>query len=170
MHPASRTVGVLHSDRTRHTVDALRSAARTRGVNIVAIEADKHRFPEAIAELNDRNCDSVLMIPDAKVYNAPNVKRLLLWGIRQKKPVWAFSASVVKAGALAGQYTDGRSVGQEAASLVRRVLDGTDVATIGVHYPKQVHRAVNERTAEMIGVTLPSHAIDNRTVRYGDTE
>jgi len=54
--------------------------------------------------LNKADYDSVLMVPDVQVFNAASVKRLLLWGVRQKTPVWGFSENVIKAGALAGQY------------------------------------------------------------------
>ena len=170
LHPACRNIAVLHSFRTKRTAEALSAAARRRGMTVKSLEADRQRFPDAIKALNNSGCDGVLMIPDAKVYNAPNVRRLLLWGIRQKKPVWAFSKSVVKAGALAGQYSDAESVGRQAAGLIQEVLAGADAASIGPRYPRRVLRAVNERTADMIRVRLPSGAVGADTARYGDQQ
>ena len=126
--------------------------------------------PKAVEELNARECNSVLMIPDAGVYNVPNVQRLLLWGIRQKKPVWAFSASIVKAGALGGQYADAETVGQQAAELVKKVRSSTNPTQIGFQYPRRVGRAVNERTAKLIGLRLSESLLNADIVRYGEEE
>ncbi len=168
--PKCKTVGVLHSPRTKRTVGALVAVARGTGITFVPINADKQGFAAAIDSLNSLGCDGVLMIPDAAVYDGNNVKGLLLWGLRGKHAVWAFSASVVKAGALAGQYVEAENVGLEAAALVQEVLGGTDVGTIGVRYPQQITRAVNERTAGLIGVVLPPEALTAETQLYGDQQ
>lgn len=169
LHAMGKMAGVLHSSRTKKTAEAFVKEAENHQITMVPIQADKNQFPEAIEALNAKKCDGVLMIPDAGVYNVPNVQRLLLWGIRQKKPVWAFSASVVKAGALGGQYANCESVGQRAAELVKKVSGGADPADIGFQYPRKIGRAVNERTAELIGVGLSKVALTADTVRYGET-
>jgi ABC-type uncharacterized transport system substrate-binding protein len=131
LHPGCRKLGVLYSPRTTRTIEAITTAAASFGMVVVPIQADASQFPEAIAALNQEACDAALMIPDARVYNAANVQRLLLWGLRQKKPVWAFSASVVKAGAAGGQYVEPEAVGREAARLVQRILRGQAPNTFG---------------------------------------
>ncbi|MBN2560309.1 MAG: hypothetical protein JXQ75_05205 [Phycisphaerae bacterium] len=168
LHPAIKNIGILHSSRTQRTVKAFKDAAERRRLTVTAIEADKGEFPEAVDALSAKGCDGVLMIPDAQVYNAATIKRLLLWGIRQKKPVWTFSASIVKAGAFAGQYADSEAVGRQAAELVRREIKGTPPSELGLQYPRYVGRAVNERTAEMIDVRLSSAVVGTDATRFGE--
>lgn len=167
LHPACKRIAVFHSGRTRKTVEALQSAASRRGVTIVPIKADKGRFPEAIDSLEAAKCDGILMVPDAKVYNSASVQRVLLWGIRHKKPVWAFSESIVKAGALAGQYVDSHEMARQAADLVHNLICQEKSLSTGLHYPRQFKTAVNEHTAAMIKVSLGSPAVGRHTIRFG---
>jgi len=170
LHPRSKTVGVLYSARSQRTVASLESVAKERGIKIAGIIARKDHFADAIEALNDQGCDSAFMIPDAGVYNSTNVQRLLLWGIRQKKPVWAFSANVVKAGALAGQFSKSHDIGVQTAEVVREILGGRSIAEIGLQFSRIIKSAVNTRTAEMIGISLNENLLNDQTERFGETQ
>lgn len=135
---------------------------------MVSIVASRDRFPDAIAALNSSGCDGVLMIPDARVYDSPTVQRLLLWGARQKKAVWAFSANVVRAGALAGHFPDSEAVGRQAGELVGQIISGAEPAELGLQYPRQLGRAVNLNTARTIGVPMDKRRIATTVKCYGD--
>jgi putative ABC transport system substrate-binding protein len=148
----------------------IKTVGQNRAIAVVPIEASKDEFMAAIDAINAHQCDAVMMIPDARVYNSVTVQRLLLWGVRQKKPVSAFSSHVVKAGALAGQYCDNEAIGRQAARLIRRVIQGADISSIGLEYPEHVDSAVNERTADLIGIVLENKGITPHTVRYGGTQ
>ena len=167
VHGESKTIGVLFSSRTRLTVEAIRSAAKPRATTVVPIEARKDEIPKAIDELNRKRCDGVIMLLDAGIYNKPNIKRLLLWGMRQKKGVWAFSDNIVQAGALAGLHVDMEVIAKHAADLVQEVTAGADVAKIGLKYAAPVCVAVNERTADMIGVSLSRRVREKVEKRFG---
>ncbi len=168
LHPQARKLGLLHSRRTRLTAEAISRAAAQRGISVATIESDKGEFAGSIDALNQQGVDGVLMIPDAKVYNSASVQRLLLWGIRQKKPVWAFSAGVVKAGALGGQFADNQAVGEHAAELIQQVIRSEPVGKLGVQYPRKTGRAVNERTAEIVSINLADDVLVSAT-RFGAT-
>lgn len=167
LRPTGGCIGVLYSDRTKRTADAIVQAGRRKSVTVKAILARRKAFPEAIDALNKGGCDGVLMIPDAGVYNGPNVQRLLLWGIRRKKPVWTFSPKLVKAGALAGQHSNPEAIGRQAAGLVTELASGADSAKMGLVYPAHVSDAVNVRTASMIGIRFSSSVLEKVTKRYG---
>jgi putative ABC transport system substrate-binding protein len=166
--PACKRVAVLCSARSERTAESLAAAGRARGVEITPVRALRDKFPAAIDALNAGKFDSVVMIPDSQVYNSPTVQRLLLWGVRYKRPVWAFSDKVVKAGALAGIYSDPAQVGSQTAEIVRQILSGNTPASIGVRYPRSSGRAVNLHTAEMIGVRLDSRAIGSGVKTFGE--
>ena len=168
VQPGIRRIGVLFSKRTARTVAALERAAAARRVEIGRIEADKDQFPRAIEALQAGNCDGVLMLPDAAVYNAPNVEHLLLWGVRNHKPVWAFSANVVKAGAFAGQFVEADAVVGETVEAIRKLMSGAPPSAVGVVFPSRISRAVNEHTSDMIGVPIPAGSIGPDTQRLGD--
>lgn len=167
LHPKAKKVAVFHSTRSKRTTEAIRSAADAKGITIVPIETRMDRFGKAIEELGGKGCDGVLMIPDARVYNSTNVRRLLLWGIRQRKPVWAFSGNIVKAGALAGKYSSTEEAARQTVKLVKKVVSGEQVAGLGLQYPRGVQTSFNERTAEMIGLSISHALLKKATARYG---
>lgn len=165
--PKPRRIALLHSVRTTRTAQSLVQAGRAAGIDIVRVSAAQDAFPQAIDALDQAGVDGALMIPDAGVYNATNVQRLLLWGVRNRKPVWTFSANVVRAGAFAGLYCDSTKVGQQVASLVRRVLADSKPPTSAVQYPEWVGRALNVHTAEKIGMTLDRETLAAGVERVG---
>jgi ABC-type uncharacterized transport system substrate-binding protein len=166
--PRAKKVGVLHSERTTKTAAALQEAGRKHNLDVTLILASRDEFPKAIEALDKLGCDSVLMIPDAQVFNSPNVEQLLLWGVRQKKPVWAFSENVIKAGAFSGLYCESAEVGRQAAAVVDELGRGKAPATIGLRYPQVVRRAVNAHTAEMIEASLDDKVFTSGVVRLGE--
>jgi len=168
MAPNARTVGLLSSRRTHVTASMLQAAGAKYSVTVVPIEASKTQFMPAIDALNAYGCDAALMIADAQVFNSASVQRLLLWGMRQKKVVSAFSPHVVKAGALMGQYCDNAAIGRQTAHMVLDVLGGAEISSLGLRYPDRVEVAVNQRTAEMIGIVLDGSRLPPNAVRFGN--
>ncbi|MHC4443183.1 MAG: ABC transporter substrate-binding protein [Planctomycetota bacterium] len=167
LSPKLKNVGVLYSSRSKQTTENIKSTAKSKGVNLTLIDTRKDMFPKAIETLNSKRCDGVLMIPDAGAYDSANVRRLLLWGIRQKKPVWAFSENIVKAGAFAGLYGKNEDIGRQTADLVKNIIDKNIIAKIGLQYPRNTYSAVNERTAEMIGISIERKILKKVNARYG---
>jgi ABC-type uncharacterized transport system substrate-binding protein len=167
LSPAVKTVGVLHSERSKRTVDSLIQAARDQGIRVEKIPATLGEFPAAIHTLDEKDCDAVLMIADANVYDSASVQRLLLWGLRNRKPVWSFSSNIVKAGAFAGLYPDSGSIARQTAALALQLLDKPGERKAERQFPRRVLTAVNERTAEMIRVALDKEALQQVAVRFG---
>ncbi|MCK4342480.1 MAG: hypothetical protein KAY37_12240, partial [Phycisphaerae bacterium] len=166
--PMTGKTAVLCSSHSQRTAAALEKAGRDRGLVVTALPAARDEFPKAIDALNNGRYEGVLMIPDARVYNSPNVQRLLLWGARQKKPIWTFSPNVVKAGAFTGLYCDSKAIGKQAAQMIKDVVGGKKPETIGLQYPRSIGRAVNVHMAEMIGIALNDEEFNSKVVRLGD--
>jgi ABC-type uncharacterized transport system substrate-binding protein len=166
--PRAKKVGILHSSRSVKTATAIQEAGKKRGLELTLIATQHDEFPRAVETLDRQACDGVLMIPDAQVFNAANVEHLLLWGVRQKKPVWTFSENVVKAGAFAGLYCDSSEVGRQAAAIVEDVLDGKKPAVVGLRHPQVVRRAINVHTIEMIGKPIDEKTLSSDVVRLGE--
>lgn len=165
--PSVRTIGILHGARTRKTADALAKAAQLQNINVVRIPAKLDQFPTAIAELDNQDCDAVLMVADSEVYNAASAQRLLVWGVRSRKPVWAFSPNLVKAGAFAAAYSEPDSMARQVTQMVKELLAGKKPKELGMQYPDHVLKAANERTAELIGVPLAKDILDALDARFG---
>lgn len=164
----TKRLGILYGPRTRKTVQSFRDAARPFGIEVVAIETSRDLFPNAIETLTTERVDGVLMIPDATIYNSASVQRLLLWGARQKKPIWSFSSGIVKAGAFAGQYANDEALGRQTANLVKDILDGTPPEQVGLQFPDHIESAVNTHTSGVIELKLNDSILRSDVVRFGD--
>jgi len=168
LQPTCRRLGVLFSGRTKRTLDALTLAGAKHHITVEGIDAERDELPRAIEALNQRGCDGVLMIPDSRVYGSMEVERLLLWGLRGKKPVWGFSAGTVKAGAFAGQFIEPERAGVDAADVIMRILNGATAESVGIKYAQSIRRVVNVHTAGMIGASLEPVRSDTGVERVGD--
>jgi len=162
-----KNIGVLYSARTKRTMEALRAAGQDSGITITPIETNRNDFLKAIELLTSNRCDGAIMLPDADVYNTPTVQRLLLWGLRARKPVWAFSSKIVKAGAFAGWQPKDEAIVSQTIDIVERIIRGSDVASIGVNYPARITCSINERSTELIGVSVPDEVLDKVEERFG---
>ncbi len=165
--PNCRKVAILHSPETRQTVEAFRAAAEGRGVEIAAVDARVDHFADALDALTRSGCDAMVMVPDPQIYNTPTVKELLLWGLRYKKPVWAFSSNIVKAGAFGGQWIDPADHVHLAADLVARTIRGEKSSENSDAHGSFARKAVNENAAARLEISLEGK-LEPGTVRFGD--
>ena len=61
----------------------------------------------------------------------------------------------MRAGALAALYSDYDDVGEQTAALALKVLEGSAPSSLPVTTPRRIGLALNLRTAEHLGLTLP---------------
>lgn len=165
--PGTSRLILLHSAATKRVLASFVDAGKSIGVEVVGISVATGGFGEALKTLASTQCDGVLMIPDAKFYNSGTIQELILWGLRNKKPIWAFSPNLVKAGAFAGQWTEPADVGLAAADLVKRMSRTGGGDGNAIRYAPVIKRAVNRNTAERINVSLEDRIDQNVTV-FGD--
>ena len=123
-------------------------------LEVVRIQARTDAFGEALEKLSVSRCDAVLMLPDPRVYNSASVKELILWGLRQKTPVFTFSTNIVEAGALAGEWVEPQVNGADAADVIRQILQGTAPSKLGLGYSAKSQKAINRNTAERLGIDI----------------
>jgi len=123
--PAARRVGVLYDSRSRRSAEALEQARRAAEGRLAIVAEDVARcdsFTEALDRLFSRDVDVLWMIADPAVYNAGTVRATLIRALRQRTPVFGFSASLVRAGAAMGVQIDPADQGRRLAELAREAL------------------------------------------------
>ena len=170
MDPEAKNLGVFYSPRTKKTSEAIQSAGKKADLTVTLISTDREKITDAFTQLDEKDCDAVLMLPDAGIYNPTSVRGLLLWGIRHQKAVFGFSESIVKAGGFAGQYFQPEDVGNQTHKVVLALLNGAEPKKIGLQYPQTVRRAVNLRTASLIGINLDESILKDVTKQFGKDE
>lgn len=116
-----RRVGILlgkdSADLSASLLAAAREAHMVASIEMVADEADllpslKRLLP---------NSDALLAVPDATIYNRSNIATILLTSYRAKVPLFGFSPSYVKAGALAAVFSLPGQIAQQVAEIIQNL-------------------------------------------------
>ena len=116
-----RRVGILLGkdsvDLSATLLAAARDAHMVASIEMVSDEADllpslKRLLP---------NSDALLAVPDATIYNRSNIAAILLTSYRAKVPLFGFSPSYVKAGALAAVYSQPGQIAQQVAEIIQNL-------------------------------------------------
>lgn len=168
--PATRTVGMLYnseSTSSRETVDAA-NAVLPAGWQLKAVDIRGHRTTaDAIQALFQAKPDVVWTSPDSAVFDTATIRSLLLQALRQKTPVFGYSESAVKAGALLGIGIDPRAQAIDAAALADTALKhGIPQDPTARHRPPRYDLAVNLDVAELLDVELPKAIVSRARIRF----
>jgi ABC-type uncharacterized transport system substrate-binding protein len=96
-----------------------------------------------------------LWIPADPTVATPEAFRFLLeLSLELRKPLLAFSESLVRSGALVAVAPDYAWMGTQAAEVVRRIRSGERAGDIGVVPLKRTHVVLNLATARALGRDL----------------
>jgi hypothetical protein len=94
----------------------------------------------------------LLAMPDSAVYNAENIRNILLSTYRHKQGVIGFSADMVKAGALASTYSDIADINAQVAELAEAFVATGDLAP--PQFPRYFSTIVNEGVARSLDIEV----------------
>jgi putative ABC transport system substrate-binding protein len=96
---------------------AAKDAQMVANIEVVTDEAD---LLPALKRLLPYS-DALLAVPDASIYNRSNIATILLTSYRAKVPLFGFSLSYVKAGALAAVYSQPEQIAQQVAEIIQKL-------------------------------------------------
>lgn len=100
--------------------------------------------------------DVFMAFPDAQIFNRDTAKNILLTTYRRRTPVIAYSASYVKAGALAAVYSTAQQIAEQTAdTLIRILASGLNFPEQGSH-PKYFEIAINRNVAKSLVIPVSS--------------
>ncbi|MES2584379.1 MAG: ABC transporter substrate binding protein [Pseudomonadota bacterium] len=116
-----RRVGILlgkdSAELSASLLAAAREAQMVASIEMVADEAD---LLPALKRLLP-NSDALLAVPDATIYNRSNIATILLTSYRAKVPLFGFSPSYVKAGAVAAVFSQPGQIAQQVAEIIQNL-------------------------------------------------
>jgi hypothetical protein len=98
----------------------------------------------------------LLAMPDSAVYNAENIRNILLSTYRHKQGVIGFSADMVKAGALASTYSDIADINAQVAELAEAFVVSGELAP--PQFPRYFSTIVNEGVARSLDIEVDDAA------------
>jgi len=153
--PALDSIAMLYRSTSQQSMQTLNDVKTQlpKEWTLEAVDIDSMKSQAAaIQELFDRKSDLIWTTADSSIYNRAIVKSLLLASLRNGTPVFGFSGSFVKAGALLGLDADPVKQGEFAASLVKGCLGmSTEKHCL---LASGVTLSVNLVVAERLGITL----------------
>jgi putative tryptophan/tyrosine transport system substrate-binding protein len=153
--PDAKKVGVLLGAVSSRYMDEIKDEGEERAFSIldenVSQEADL--IPK-LKKLLDAS-DALLAVPDGLIYNRETAESILLTSYRHQKPVFGYSQSYVKAGALASVYSSSKQLAKQAAEIaVKSQLAPSLMPPPQI--PKYFSIALNYQVAHSLNIELMS--------------
>jgi putative ABC transport system substrate-binding protein len=158
--PGIRRVGVLFNPLNpiwRGYPEVLRDTARALGLELVRVEAHGAAdVDNAFAALTALDVDAVYALPESTLTGAGGpLERIIQLLESQHLPSVGEDAYFAHEGGLLSLGIDEPAVYPGAAQYIHRILQGAKVAELPVVLPSKYILAVNLKTAQELGLTIP---------------
>lgn len=159
--PQLKRIGILYSPGRNVEVVAEMKALQAKGEPLVLVEVDSIEQLDAAVKSLVGKADCLLMLTDPVIYSPQTASQLILQTLQQGLPIIAPSPAYVKAGALAGIYSDAEQNGCEAAGVVDKVLGGAAPASVPFAWPTKYLTAVNLVVADRLKIQVPASVVNS---------
>lgn len=158
--PDQKRIGMLFSSETRRLAGHYRQIFKNAGLTLDSEDSDTpSTLLPAINSLLPR-INVLLAIPDSTIYKRENIKAILVSSYRHQRPVVAFSAPFVNAGALAAIYTTPAQIAQQTAELITR----TGTMLPAPMSPSLFTISINQNVASALEVIVLDEAVIQRAM------
>lgn len=153
--PGRARVGILLGTSSAELEPMLRAEASAAG--LVAV-IEKSNDADPLPKLNQLmgNCDAVLAVPDTSIYNRSTIQSILLTTYHHQVPLFGFSPSYVKAGAIAAVYSLPAQIGQQAAEIIQKMTADRNLPS--PQFPRYYSVGVNAQVAHSLGLVVDDEA------------
>lgn len=154
--PGVHTLGVVVSPAyAKESLAPVKEAAAEAGYVLVVAEVDDTRALRSTLPRLARDVDAFLLVPDAELLTPTNFRAVRDVATRARRPVIAFSESLVRAGALLCVGPDSGEIGREAAALAREMLAAEPGAQAPpTRVPQTTRVVLNRDTLDALGLHL----------------
>lgn len=158
--PSARTVGVIYNPReTERVIRRATDVAQEVGFTMVSIPiVSEEEVPKALRTL-DGKIDALWSVADSTVFSSGSAEFILLHTLRNRIPFMGLSPAFVKAGALMALAANYEEIGTQCGQLTTRILAGDEPSALPITTPKRTTIYLNLKTAETIGLKIPSPAM-----------
>lgn len=161
--PEAKNLGVLLGPNSSLDIDALRESGDDAQINImqenIRQQADLIPNLTTLLEISD----ALLAIPDSLVYTRETAQPILLTSYRYQKPVFGFSQSYVRAGALAAVYSTSRQMAKQAAEIAIKSQQSLSILP-PPQAPKYFSVALNYQVARSLNIQLGDEDSINKKI------
>ncbi len=149
--PNAKRLGILLGDTSMRYEAYLRDGGKANAllIDIENIHSDIELIPK-LKKIFESN-DALLAIPDPVVYNRESAQPILLTSYRYQKPVFGYSRSYVRAGALAAVYSNAKHLARQAAEIAAETQKASGLLP-PPRAPKYFSVKVNRQVAKSLSL------------------
>ena len=166
--PKVSKIGVLYDpQKTQGMRDRLQQQAKSLGITLLSEEVHSEQdLSMALKSLGER-IDALWLIPDSTVLSEDSLDFLISTTLEANIPVVGFSAGLVQSGALVGVHFNYADLGKQAGRLSQDLLGENSSHMLGTMVPPEdVHQSINQKSAEYLGLPLPSQILRQFDEQY----
>lgn len=151
--PEVKNLGMLLGPHSIEEMEDIREIGEDAQFNILQenIRQESELIPHLTTLLEVS--DALMAVPDAMVYTRETVQPILLTSYRYLKPVFGFSQTYVKAGALAAVYSTSKQLAKQAAEIAIKSQQAPGVLP-PPQAPKYFSVAVNYQVARSLNIQI----------------
>jgi putative tryptophan/tyrosine transport system substrate-binding protein len=159
--PTAHSIGLLYDEhKTGAFVAEARVKARLLGMTLIAVPvAHQEAIVGALHTLLPK-IDLLWIVQDSTVVTEDSLESLMESSLREKVPIFTFSTTLVRRGALGALVIHPSDVGRQAARVAEAMLAHRGPSAPVMLDPELPQLALNLNTAEFIGL-----ATDQTTIR-----
>lgn len=151
--PEIKTLGILLGSTSSKYAEHLRDEGEKNALN-VSLETinDESELIPKLQKVLESN-DAILAIPDPSIYNRETAQPILLTSYRHQKPVFGYSQSYVRAGALAAVYSSTKHLAKQAAEIAIKTQQAPGLLP-PPQTPKYFSVLVNHQVARSLNISV----------------
>ena len=166
--PASKKIGVLLGPTSSQYADLLKEEGEDAGLSVM--EENVYLEADLIPKLNAAlvTSDALMAVPDTLIYSRETAQPILLTSYRQQKPIFGYSQSYVRAGALAAVYSSSKQIAKQAAEIALISQQSSNLLP-PPQAPKYFSIMVNYQVARSFNLVLKSDEEIYQKVLAADT-
>ncbi len=153
--PESKKIGVLFGPTSAQYADLIKEEGEHAGLSVM--EENVYLEADLIPKLNAAlaTSDALLAVPDTLIYSRETAQPILLTSYRQKKPIFGYSQSYVRAGALAAVYSSSKQLAKQAAEIALESQQAPNLLP-PPQAPKYFSIMLNYQVARSLNIALKS--------------
>lgn len=165
--PNLRQIGVAYDpEKTATVVEEARRLMKDLGLELVARPVRSEKEVPAAVRAMLPSIQALWLVPDSTVLTEDSLQFMLGLTLDHNIPVIGFSSEFVRSGALVSLSVSYRDVGHQAGLLAKKILTGQDFSSIAVVPPDKVRLALNLKTAQFLGITIPTDMVNRADEVY----
>ena len=153
--PQAEKIGVLLGPTSTQYADLIKEVGEDAGLSVM--EENVYLGADLIPKLQAAlaTSDALLAVPDPFIYSRETAQPILLTSYRQQKPIFGYSQSYVRAGALAAVYSSSKQLAKQAAEIALESQQAPNLLP-PPQAPKYFSIMVNYQVARSLNIALKS--------------